>query len=178
MDYSAFTLTIDGEVDRPARLRWADIEPMLTEQEPVRIECLGAGYRGTHEMRGVPIIDLLEMAAARDHATNAVFLCADGYSENFSLLELLEYDAYLGHPDDDSAPYPLRLCVPGKQGLRLAKWVREMRIVAGDAAGEWDKTGAAGGTPREEGFASFTSPMACNIYVSVRKRWWRAPQPG
>ncbi len=178
MDYSAFTLIIDGEVDRPARLRWDEIEPMLSQQKPAHIECLGAGSRGEREMRGVPIMDLLELAAARDHATSAVFLCADGYSENFSLLELLEYQAYLGHMVEEGADYPLRLIVPGKQGIRLAKWVREMRIVAGDGSGQWDQTSSAGAVPPAEGFAAFTSPMSCNLFVSAKKRWWRAPQAG
>jgi len=180
MDTPSFALTVDGEVDHPVVLRWEDAMELPLVQHTVCPECYGGIQRDSHLVRGLPLIDLFELAKVRDCATGAIFYSTDGYWEPASLLELLEQDAFLAYRADGAQEQQMdllpRLAIPGKYGYKWVKWVHLVRLVAGDPArAEHPVPPAAGGqgdVPNQIHIVSgnpFT-PSPCSLYVWARKR--------
>lgn len=133
LDVDTYTLTIDGEVDRPLVLRHDELLAMPAKEQTVRIACAG----GTNEstvMKGVTLARLFALARVRSAACRAVFHCADGYNESIPLVEVFHCEAFLGYPADeecaDSRGQPLRLVLPGKFGYKWAKTVQRIELVA------------------------------------------------
>lgn len=180
MDARSVTLTVDGEVDRPLVLTWDQVREMPLEERTLRVDCLGAGLRSTSTVRGLPLMDLFEMAGVRGSATCAVFHCADGYCESASLAELLLQDAFLAYPLDggtDELDRLPRLAVPGKYGYKFAKWVERVSLVAGEP-GHWIHALPPMQSPQGSGRAFPLAPPCCQLYVWARKRLWRAGTSG
>jgi DMSO/TMAO reductase YedYZ molybdopterin-dependent catalytic subunit len=133
MPRHAFTLTIDGAVDRPLSLSYADLQSLPAPEREVTLDC-GKGTRTASIMKGPSVLRLIEMAAARGSACRAVFYCTDGHREEISLADLVACDAFLAFPGSRGKASPVRLVVPGKFGDRWAKFVTRIEVVADDVA--------------------------------------------
>jgi DMSO/TMAO reductase YedYZ molybdopterin-dependent catalytic subunit len=182
MDTPSFTLAVDGEVDHPVVLRREDIAGLPLVERTVCPDCYGGLQRDSHLVKGLLLVDLLELARVRDCATSAIFYSADGYWETASLLELLEQDAFLACQTNGGQVHPLdslpRLAIPGKYGYKWVKWVHLVRLVAGEPGGlehpAPPSAGAQGDALGQTAVASagisLGSPSPCNLYVWARKR--------
>ncbi len=139
-----FTLTIDGEVDRPVVLRYDQVLEMPSVEREVRMDCVG-GFRNNTVMKAVLLAHLFDLAQVRGSARRAVFHCADGYHGSVPLVELLQREAFLAYSVNgehlDKLGYPLRLAVPGKYGYKWAKWVQRVELVGDERKGYWESRG-------------------------------------
>ncbi len=93
IDADAWRLTIDGDVEKPLELSYAELAEMPTRTITVTMECAGngrvflepqrdgaqweAGAVGNAEWTGVPLSDLLARAGIRDAAHEVILLGAD-----------------------------------------------------------------------------------------------------
>lgn len=93
IDAEAWRLTIDGEVEHPLELTYAELAEMATRTIPVTMECAGngrvflepqrdgaqweRGAVGNAEWTGVPLSDLLARAGVRDSACEVILQGAD-----------------------------------------------------------------------------------------------------
>ena len=151
-DVQNWTLTIDGDVDRPLRLRLADVRRMGAERRRVTIECAGNG-RGrfalantsgvqwglgavsTATWTGVPLAALLERAGARPSAMHFAMEGTDRAPSPATpaFLRSLPREAALGEAfvayemNGEPVPLqhggPLRLLMPGWYGMASTKWL-------------------------------------------------------
>ncbi len=137
MDAHSFTLTVDGEVDRPLVLPYDELQALPSTERLLSMSCFG-GPHADALMKGVTLARLLALAQARGGASRAVFHCADGYNESIPLVELLQNDAFLVYAVNgqavDELGWPLRLAIPGKFGYKWAKSVQRIEIVSDDGA--------------------------------------------
>jgi DMSO/TMAO reductase YedYZ molybdopterin-dependent catalytic subunit len=144
VDLEAYRLEVEGTVERPHSLSFAEIRAMPSMARQVRQDCVG-GIRNNSIMEGVPLQALLERAGVAPEAQRAVFHCADGYYSSLDLKELLEREAFLAYKmNDQEMPrfgYPLRLAMPGKYGYQWAKWVVRIELVRGQRKGYWARLG-------------------------------------
>ncbi len=144
VDVRSFTLTVDGEVDRPLVLSYDELLALPATERAVRMDCVG-GFRNNTVMKGVPLADLFALAQARGSVRRAVFYCADGYHESMPLVELFQGEAFLAYSVNGERPdrlgCPLRLAVPGKYGYKWAKWVHRVELVADERKGYWESQG-------------------------------------
>lgn len=133
LDTQSFTLTIEGEADRPVVLRYEELLELPAVERTVPMSCVG-GTREDAVVKGVTVAHLFALARVRDTARLAVFYCADGHEEAISLIDLLRNEAFLVHTVDeehvDKPEYPVRLCVPGKYACHWAKGVERVELVA------------------------------------------------
>jgi len=128
----SFTLTIEGEADRPVVLRYEELLELPAVERTVPMSCAG-GSREDAVVKGVTVAHLLALARVRDTARLAVFSCADGHEESIPLIDLLQNEAFLVYSVSgehaDKLGYPLRLCIPGKFACHWAKGVERVELV-------------------------------------------------
>ncbi len=134
----SFTLTIEGEADRPVVLRYDELLELPAVERTVLMNCAG-GTREDAVVKGVTLAHLFALARVRDTARLAIFSCADGHEESIPLIELIQREAFLVYSVEgeqvDKLGYPLRLCVPGKYACHWAKGVERVELVADQREG-------------------------------------------
>jgi DMSO/TMAO reductase YedYZ molybdopterin-dependent catalytic subunit len=137
----SFTLTIEGEADRPAVLRYDELLALPAVERTVPMSCAG-GTREDAVVKGVTVAHLLALAQVRDTARLAVFSCTDGHEESVPLIDLIQREAFLVHTVDeehmDKPEYPLRLCIPGKFACHWAKGVERVELVGDGRVSEME----------------------------------------
>ncbi len=141
LDMQSFTLTIEGEADRPVVLRYEELLELPAVERTVPMSCLG-GSREDAVVKGVTVASLFALARVRDTARLAIFSCTDGHEESVPLIVLLQNEAFLVYSvsgeQADKPEYPLRLCIPGKYACHWAKGVERVELIA-ERAGPADR---------------------------------------
>jgi DMSO/TMAO reductase YedYZ molybdopterin-dependent catalytic subunit len=138
LDMQSFTLTIEGEADRPMVLRYEELLELPAVERTVPMSCVG-GTREDAVVKGVTVAHLLALARVRDTARLAIFSCADGHEESVPLIDLLRNEAFLvysvAEEHVDELDYPVRLCIPGKFACHWAKGVERVQLVGDQRMG-------------------------------------------
>jgi sulfane dehydrogenase subunit SoxC len=148
IDPAEYKLMIHGMVDRPLILTVAEIKRFPSVTRPHFLECSGNRARASHktvqqthgltscsEWTGVPLSLLLKEVGVQD---GAAFFIAEG-SETVkgavSLPIAKAMDDCLicygqnGEPVRPHQGYPIRLIVPGFEGMVNVKWLRRIKLV-------------------------------------------------
>jgi len=152
IDPAAHELVIHGLVERPLKFSVAALLRYPRESQLCVIECGGnsnAGWRrkpvqtavgymhglvSCSEWTGVPLKLLLDEAGIKDSASWAIAEGADAFAMTMSLpLEKLMDDCLValfqnGERIRPEQGYPLRLLVPGWEGVLNVKWLRTLKI--------------------------------------------------
>jgi DMSO/TMAO reductase YedYZ molybdopterin-dependent catalytic subunit len=137
----SFILTIEGEADRPAVLRYDELLALPAVERTVPMSCAG-GTREDAVVKGVTVAHLLALAQVRDTARLAVFSCTDGHEESVPLIDLIQREAFLVYSVEgervDELGYSLRLCIPGKFACHWAKGVERVELVGDGRVSEME----------------------------------------
>lgn len=152
IDPASHQLLIDGLVEQPLSFSIEALKRYPQTSRICFIECGGnsnSGWRSTPlqssagyahglvsnaEWTGVPLRYLLEEAAIKPEAKWVIAEAADGASLNVSIpIEKLLDDAILalyqnGERLRPENGYPLRLVLPGWEGIVNVKWLRQLRL--------------------------------------------------
>jgi DMSO/TMAO reductase YedYZ molybdopterin-dependent catalytic subunit len=138
-------LRIDGEVARPIELDYASLRKLPAVEVTKTLECIsnfaakcelapyGCDLISTAQWKGVRVADLLDLAGgARPEATSLSILAADEYTSGLPLEVALNPDTLLVYEmNGEVLPrehgYPARLLVPGRYGMKDAKWIVALR---------------------------------------------------
>ena len=152
IDPATHELLIDGLVEQPLRFSIDALKRYPQQSRICFIECGGnsnSGWRSTPiqssagyahglvsnaEWTGVPLKYLLTEAGIKSEAKWVIAEAADGASLNVSIpLEKLMDDAILalyqnGERLRPENGYPLRLVLPGWEGIVNVKWIRQLRL--------------------------------------------------
>ena len=168
VDAATWSLTVDGEVDRPLTLRMADLRQLPQVTLPVTLECAGNGRAffdppvpGTQWQRGavgnarwtgVRVSDVLARAGLKGSGR---YLWLDGADRPLGkapdLIRQLPIDKAL-HQDTllayemNGAPlpvangFPLRIIVPGWEGAYSVKWLTHIQVSDHENDGFWIQT--------------------------------------
>ena len=159
VDLDAWTLGIDGLVERPLSLSMAHLQALPQEVRTVTMECAGNGRSaldqrpasqpwvleavGTSRWAGVPVSALLERAGVREGAVEVVFSSLDhgidgGVEQHYErslpleLARSAEPIVAISMNDDPLPPqhgFPARLLVPGWYGMTNVKWLSRITVV-------------------------------------------------
>ncbi|HXX87537.1 MAG TPA: molybdopterin-dependent oxidoreductase [Candidatus Acidoferrum sp.] len=146
IDLKTYTLTIDGEVERPLRLRWEEIEKLPRIQSTSNFHCVEGWSVIDCQWEGVKLKELADLAKPKKRATAATFECADGYTTSLTLEDLYHEDVLLAYrlnekPLEEGYGFPLRLVVPAKYGYKSALWVTRVKFTSAKEKGYWEKRG-------------------------------------
>jgi len=143
-------LKIDGLVDRPMELTYADLTALPASEGYYTLMCIsneiGGELWGNAHWRGVKLKYLLEQAGVHPDGVKAIFSAADDYKDSVKLDRALHPDALLawemnGAPLKSEHGFPARLLIPGIYGMKNVKWLSGITIVDTDFRGFWQNQG-------------------------------------
>ena len=144
---SRYTLTVDGDVDAPFTLTYAELTALPAVERTRNFQCVTGWVVPNVRWRGVPLED--HVARARPRAGNRVveFHSADGvYTDTLADGQVNLGDVLLAY-EIDGAPLeaerggPVRLVVPEMFGYKSVKWVQRVRVTSQVNPGFWEVRG-------------------------------------
>ncbi len=160
-----YVLRIDGLVDNPVQLTWAQLHEMNKSSQITQHFCI-QGWSGIAEWAGVPMKSIVEMVQPRPEAKWVVFYSFAEGSEggryydchpitNMSHpLTILAYEMN-GEPLNESHGAPLRLRDEIELGFKHVKWIEAIEFVEG-----FEHLGAGqGGYNEDQEFYGYRMPI-------------------
>jgi DMSO/TMAO reductase YedYZ molybdopterin-dependent catalytic subunit len=141
-----YTLTIDGEVENPVKLRWNDFMKLPKTASTSDFHCVEGWSVMDCKWEGVHIREIEKLAKPKEVAKAVTFECADSYTTSLFREELSGNDVLLayklnGEVLEEGLGFPLRLVVPNKYAYKSALWVVHLRYTRGKEMGFWEKRG-------------------------------------
>lgn len=148
IDKDTYVLTVDGLVDHPLSLTYADLQALPQESRLVILNCV-EGWSFTAKWTGPTLASIFEQAGVQPDAKTVIFYSADD-SAGFTSLDL---DYILGNStiialklNDITLPadrgFPFQVVAEGKFGYKWAKWVQRIELSSSeDFRGYWEKEG-------------------------------------
>ena len=153
-------LTIDGLVEKPAVLDWAQLNALPQVTDVSDFHCVTTWSKYDCEWSGVAFTTLFELAAPKAEAKFVYFTSYDGYSTNVPLAHCLDDDVLLatkfgGEPVSREHGGPARIIIPKLYAWKGAKFVKTITFLAEDRLGFWEVRGyhAVGDPWKEERYA-------------------------
>ncbi|MEP7040623.1 MAG: molybdopterin-dependent oxidoreductase [Chloroflexota bacterium] len=160
IDASTWKLTVDGMVDQPFSLSYAELLAMEMHEEYVTIACVsnevGGDLVGNALWKGVRLRELLDRAGVQAGASQLVGHSFDGWTAGFPTAwlddpgrEALVAVAMNGEPLPAEHGFPARLIVPGLYGyVSATKWLTRIGLTTLEAFnGYWVPLGWAKKAP-------------------------------
>ena len=146
IDLETYTLTVDGEVQKPLKLSWNDVLRLPKVKSTSNFHCVEGWSVLNCEWEGIPFRQVVSLAKPKDSAGFVTFECADGYTTSLSLQELSGDEVLLayaldGKPLEEGFGFPLRLVIPDKYGYKSALWITHIKFKSKKELGYWEKRG-------------------------------------
>lgn len=142
-----YRLKIDGLVERPITLTFAELTAMPSTSLDATFQCV-TGWRVPNvQWKGVQLRRILEMAGAHPDAVAVNFGSYDGAdSESLSLAQaytsdvIVAYEMY-GETVTREHGGPVRLLVPQMYGYKSLKWLSSIHVMDKQLLGYWEQNG-------------------------------------
>lgn len=146
IDLKNWSLTVDGEVERPLKLSWNDFLRLAAVESTSDFHCVEGWSIAGCKWEGIRLKHIAEMARPKKTAKFATFECADGYTTSLSLNELSGDNVILAFKLDGSyleegIGGPVRLIIPDKYAYKSAMWVTRVRLTCEKELGYWEVRG-------------------------------------
>ena len=148
IDQSTYTLTVDGLVDHPLTLSYADLQAYPQISQLMDLNCV-EGWNFTAKWTGPALSAIFAAAGVQSGAKIAIFYTADvptGYTsldlsyidDNNIIIALKDNDITL--PADRG--FPFQVVAMGKYGYKWAKWVTRIELSSNtNFRGYWESNG-------------------------------------
>ncbi|HEY6003883.1 MAG TPA: sulfite oxidase-like oxidoreductase [Anaeromyxobacter sp.] len=142
----SWKLTVDGAVETPLALSFADLLALPQADEEADFHCVTGWSILDVAFRGVRLETILALARPAPEATHLMTYAHDGYSTNLALEEALKPDVLLVHAVDGKPLArehggPVRIVVPQLWAWKGAKWVNRIELLTRDRRGYWEIRG-------------------------------------
>jgi len=148
IDGSTFRLAVDGLVDNPLSLSYADLQAYPQISQLMDLDCV-EGWNFTAKWTGPALAALFNDAKAKPEAKIAIFHTADvpeGYS-SLDLSYIYDNKIIIALKDNDitlsaDRGFPFQVVANSKFGYKWAKWVNEIEISDNTSfRGYWESAG-------------------------------------
>jgi DMSO/TMAO reductase YedYZ molybdopterin-dependent catalytic subunit len=131
-DIANYLLYINGLVNNPQYLSYAQILALPSTTQTVEIACPGV-IDEFDQWTGVPLSALLNAAGLLSDAGEVTLTGADGYYITLPLESVLDKGVFLayqinGQTLSEDRGYPLRLVVTGSDGADWLRWVTNIEV--------------------------------------------------
>jgi len=143
----SWQLRVDGDVEHLIELDYTSLRKLPAVEVVRTLECIsnfaakcelapfGCDLISTARWKGVRVASVLQLAGGvKPDTTFVAVLAADEYTSGLPLEAMMDPDALLvyemnGEVLPSEHGYPVRLLVPGRYGMKNAKWVVGLRAV-------------------------------------------------
>jgi DMSO/TMAO reductase YedYZ molybdopterin-dependent catalytic subunit len=142
-----YRLKIDGLVDRPLDVSYADLLAMPATRLVRDFQCVTGWRVPKVPWTGVLLSELLDRAGVQPHGQAIKFTSFDGqYTESLTLAQARRSDvlvAYKMEDHDVSAEHggPVRLYVAPMYGYKSCKWLARIEVTTAVEPGYWENQG-------------------------------------
>ncbi len=141
-----YALVIDGEVEKPAKLSWAEFAALPSVASVSAFHCVEGWSVRNCRWEGVRFSEIERLVKPKAAAKAVTFECADAYTTSLYRGELADADVVLAYKLDgelleEGLGFPVRLVVPGKYAYKSALWVVRVRFTRGKELGFWERRG-------------------------------------
>jgi DMSO/TMAO reductase YedYZ molybdopterin-dependent catalytic subunit len=145
-DLAGWTFSVNGEVEEPLSLTWAELDALPKTTVVQDIHCVTRWSRFDAEFTGIAWSTLAERVRPLPSAHFVVAHAEAGFTANVPLTALQLDGALLathadGEPLTPEHGWPLRLIVPGRYFWKSAKWLRGLELTPDDRPGFWERYG-------------------------------------
>jgi DMSO/TMAO reductase YedYZ molybdopterin-dependent catalytic subunit len=150
LDARGWQLTIDGLVERPYTLSYAELQARPQIERYHTLACIsnevGGDLISNAKFAGTGLAQLLNSAGIREGASEVIFHAADGYSDSLHLSQALDPLALVvyrinGEALPQAHGFPARLLIPGLYGMKNGKWLTRLEVGSGGYEGYWEQRG-------------------------------------
>jgi DMSO/TMAO reductase YedYZ molybdopterin-dependent catalytic subunit len=141
-----WSLTLDGLVEHPAALSWADFNALPQVDDVSDFHCVTTWSKYDCKWGGVAFTTLYERVQPKPEAKYVYFTSYDGYSTNVPLEACLDDDVLIAtrfadQPLAKEHGGPARVIIPKLYAWKGAKFVRAITFLAEDKLGFWEVRG-------------------------------------
>ncbi len=141
-----WALRIDGEVDHPVTLNWADFMALPQADDTSDFHCVTSWSRLNMNWTGVRFLDIAALVQPRDTASHILCHGYDDYTTNLSLEEALKPDVLLVHtvfgkPLAREHGGPVRMITPQLYAWKGSKWISRIEFLPFNKRGFWEDRG-------------------------------------
>jgi DMSO/TMAO reductase YedYZ molybdopterin-dependent catalytic subunit len=146
-DPARWRLRIDGLVERPQSLTYADLLALPQVDQTSDFHCVTGWSVDDVRWRGVRFADLLAAAASLPAARALAFVSAERpYVDTLTMEQALARDALLAHTMDGrplTRPHgaPARVVMPRMYGYKGVKWLERIVVTDRVEDGFWEQRG-------------------------------------
>jgi len=139
-------LIIDGAVENPQILNWADFMALPQTNDTSDFHCVTTWSKLNINWQGVRLIDLAALVAVKETATHILCYGYDDYTTNVSLEEALKPDVLLAHtvegqPLPAEHGGPVRMITPQLYAWKGSKWISRIEFLTKNKPGFWEERG-------------------------------------
>jgi DMSO/TMAO reductase YedYZ molybdopterin-dependent catalytic subunit len=146
-DATTWRLRIEGLVDRPQTLTFADLRSLPRAEQISDFHCVTGWSVNKVHWAGVRFRDLLAAAGPQAAGTVLEFVSAEApYVDTLTLQQAELHDAMLAY-EMDGAPLPrehgapVRVVIPEMYGYKNVKWVERIVVTDRVSPGYWEPRG-------------------------------------
>jgi DMSO/TMAO reductase YedYZ molybdopterin-dependent catalytic subunit len=141
-----WTLTLDGLVQHPTVLSWADLQGLAQVEDTSDFHCVTTWSKYDCRWGGVAFTTLYEKVQPTAEARFVYFTSYDGYSTNVPLEQCLDDDVLVatrfdGQPVPREHGGPARVIIPKLYAWKGAKFVKGITFLTEDKLGFWEVRG-------------------------------------
>jgi DMSO/TMAO reductase YedYZ molybdopterin-dependent catalytic subunit len=146
-DPATWRLHIDGLVERPQTLTYADLLALPQARQTSDFHCVTGWSVDSVHWAGVRFVDLLAAAQPLPSARALTFTSAeDPYVDSLTLVQATAPDAMLAHGMDGKPltrahGAPARLVMPQMYGYKGVKWLQRITVTDRVIDGYWQQRG-------------------------------------
>jgi DMSO/TMAO reductase YedYZ molybdopterin-dependent catalytic subunit len=146
VDIDTYSLQIDGLVDRPSALTYAELQEIPHIEKLVTINCV-EGWSVTALWEGIPLATLLDLVAPQSEANTIIFHASDGYTTSLPLdfvlgRNLIIADRINGIALPASNGFPFQLVAEDKWGYKWIRWITRIELSDDpEYRGYWESRG-------------------------------------
>lgn len=147
IDTAEWELAVDGEVEKPFKLTWAQFNDLPRTKLATDIHCVTRWSKLGMEWEGVSLDELIKHAGGlTDDAHHLIASCYGGYTTNLPVADITKGQALVathaeGQPLAPEHGGPARLFVPHLYFWKSAKYVNRLTFTDRDHPGFWEVNG-------------------------------------
>lgn len=145
-DPKTWTLVVEGEVECPLALSYADFRALPATIQSSDFHCVEGWSVPDNKWEGVLFKEITKRAKPKLSAKYVLFQAEHDYTSAISLEVALENDVILawnrnGEPLRVDDGWPVRLIIPRLYAYKSVKWVRRITFLNKLELGYWERRG-------------------------------------